>query len=276
MIKMTELGKKVKEDSERLAEQARALRTAQAANRSTPVSRTNSRRGPADAPSDLGALSMSSSAVAAPTPAPTPASAPAPVPAAAPAAPTPVQTPVPAGMQPPSAAELFHPDIITLLDTHKRALVALWQYYSGMSRVRESAAGAAGEHPYGCAEGLDAKRFVTLFSDFDVAPTFLTKRELKFIFSAAALAAGEAAGADGHAGADARLAYPSFCEALGRSALVALSKPTFATLYPSPVDKLRCLIEMWGVGDAGKLQDIIRRAPRAGSVATGLTRNTAY
>ena len=267
MIKMTELGKKVKEDSERLAEQARALRTAQAANRSTPVARASSRRAPADASSlDATALSMSSSAVAAPTPTPAPAPTPTPAPAPAPA---------PVALQPPSAAELFHPDVITLLDTHKRALVALWQYYSGVSRARESAAGAAGANPYGCAEGLDAKRFVTLFSDFDVAPTFLTKRELKFIFSAAALAAGEAAGADGHAGADARLAYPSFCEALGRSALVALSKPTFATLYPTPVDKLRCLIEMWGVGDAGKLQDIIRRAPRAGSVATGLTRNTA-
>ena len=173
-------------------------------------------------------------------------------------------------------SELFQPDVIALLDEHKRALVALWSHYSSASRAKGDALGPNGA-PYGCADGLDAKRFVTLFADFDIAPTFLTKRELKFLFSAAALVAGEAVGVDGHAGADARMGYPAFVEALGRTALVALAKPTFEHLYPTPKDKLACLLTTWGIADARKLVDIKGRAPRgASSVATGTTRGSNW
>ena len=274
---MTELGKKVKEDSERLAEQARALRTAQqmhalnsGGGATTPSAMTSSftshhagsssRQTPV-ASRGARAFATTTSSSSNLSPSQTFAEEAS---AAAAASISAFEAP----------SELFQPDVIALLDEHKRALVALWTHYSASSRAKGDAQGPNGA-PYGCAEGLDAKRFVTLFADFDIAPTFLTKRELKFLFSAAALAAGEIAGADGHAGADARMGYPAFVEALGRTALVALSKPTFEHLYPSPKDKLACLLITWGVADARKLGDIKARAPRgASSVATGTTRGS--
>ncbi len=258
MVRMTELGKKVKADSERLAEQARALRSAQQVHSLT-SSVVGSSAGAALGASAASPAARRGGAASAASPAPPPESAAA--------------ASVPAFEAP---SELFQPDLIALLDEHKRALVALWQHFSGQSRARGDA--GAGGSPYGCADGVDAKRFVTLFADYDIAPTFLTKRELKFLFSAAALAAGEPAGADGHAGADARLGYPAFVEALGRAALVALAKPAFEHLYPGPREKLACLLETWGVADARKLADIKGRAGRGGasSVATGTTRGSGW
>ncbi len=196
--------------------------------------------------------------------------------------------------------ELFHPTVIALADKHKRALVALWRYYAGRSRVteaEEAGAAAAGAGAgstsslYGCSEGLDVKRFVTLFADYDAAPTFLSKRELKHIFGASclgeedaaptALAAAAAAAIDSP---NARLSYPAFVEALGRAALRALGegKPKFHALYPTPVDKLQVVLEVWGLADARKLGEVQRRntgwvggggsSSSASSVATSVRR----
>ena len=110
------------------------------------------------------------------------------------------------------------------------------------------------------------KRFVTLFADYDAAPTFLTKRELKTIFGAAVCGGegGLPATASSVEHPESRLDYPAFVESLGRAALVSLSKPAFATLYPTPQDKLAVLLEMWGLGDLKKLEEVSRRSGGGG------------
>jgi hypothetical protein len=141
---------------------------------------------------------------------------------------------------------------MALFDKHKRACVALWAFYTALSR------GEDGTHAT-AAQGLDLKRFVELYLDFDIAPTFLTKRELRAVFGAAsaAHAAAAAGGAGGAASAEgAALSYAAFTEALGRSALVALSKPAFQQLYPSARDKVAVLLELWGVADPRKLKEV--------------------
>jgi len=196
-------------------------------------------------------------------------------PAPAPAAASSSSYSPPAFLEAPAA--LFQPEVIALADKHKRSLVALWAHYSGASRALAGDSGAGG--PYGCKEGLDIKRFVTLFADFDIAPTFLSKKELKGIFSAAALCSGAApvasssgSGGESEAGPEARLSYAAFIESLGRAALTALSKPAFQHLYPSARDKLACLLEMWGLADARQLAEVARRGKSAaGSVATAAT-----
>ncbi len=184
-------------------------------------------------------------------------------------------------------SELFQPEVIALADRHKRALVALWRHYSSRSRALEGeappSAPASAPALYGCAQGCDVKRFVTLFAEYDAAPTFLSKRELKHIFGASVAGEGESEGAGAralHAAADAavedpaaRLSYPAFVEALGRAALRALGRPAFETLYPGPADKLACVLEMWGLADARKLGEVQRRGGGgAASVATSYRR----
>jgi len=152
-------------------------------------------------------------------------------------------------------SELFDPEIMSLFDKHKRPLVALWSFYTAMSR------GEDGTHSTP-ASGTDLKRFIELFMDFDIAPTFLTKRELKAIFAAAS-SAHNINGSDG--ASTAPLTYAAFNEALGRAALVALSKPAFQSLYPTAKDKVGVLLEMWGVADPRKLREVQDKIAMEGS-----------
>jgi hypothetical protein len=152
-------------------------------------------------------------------------------------------------------SELFDPEIMSLFDKHKRALVALWSFYTAMSR------GEDGTHSTP-ASGTDLKRFIELFMDFDIAPTFLTKREIKAIFAAAS-SAHNINGSDGLSTSP--LTYAAFNEALGRAALVALSKPAFQSLYPTAKDKVGVLLEMWGVADPRKLREVQDKIAMEGS-----------
>ena len=52
------------------------------------------------------------------------------------------------------------------------------------------------------------------------------------------------------------LDYNGFIEVLSRIAIVALSKPVFSHLYPTEADKIGVLLEMWGVADPLKLQQV--------------------
>ena len=56
----------------------------------------------------------------------------------------------------------------------------------------------------------------------------------------------------------------AFVEALGRTALAALSKPAFTHLYPSARDKVSVLLEMWGFGDSHKQAEVARRPRKEG------------
>jgi hypothetical protein len=186
-----------------------------------------------------------------------------------------------------SPGELFDPEVMALFDKHRIAVRDLWAFYTAMSR------GADGSR--GTATGVDLKRFVGVMLDYDICPTFVTKRELKQIFAGASKAHGgasaaavAAAAAGDEAASLPPLTYAAFVEALGRTALVALAKPAFMTLYPRAYDKVKVLLEMWGIADARKLRDVqdaianaggasgARGAPgsvagksRAASVATG-------
>lgn len=89
--------------------------------------------------------------------------------------------------------------------------------------------------------------------EFDIAPTFLRKSELRNLFRAAAAT---------HAAAQrpaAALLFPGFVELLGLTALAALSKPTFVHLYPTAEAKVAVLLEMWGVADPSKLEEIVSK-----------------
>jgi hypothetical protein len=138
-------------------------------------------------------------------------------------------------------------------------LRALWQYYSAVSRGGDE--GNSNAAAGGAGIGVNQKAFLELYADFDINPTFITKRELKAIFAAASAAHARAvARAVAMAtGTPAPLSYAAFVEALGRSALVALAKPAFQHLYPTAADKVEVLLGMWGVGDIYKLKEIHAR-----------------
>ncbi len=81
---------------------------------------------------------------------------------------------------------------------------------------------------------------------FDMCPTFINKKELRVVFN-------ESLGS----GKGEVLSYPGFVDALARTALVSLSKPSFEHLYPSAKEKVSVLLEMWGVGDPRRLEEVL-------------------
>lgn len=94
--------------------------------------------------------------------------------------------------------------------------------------------------------------FIQMTSEFDMCPTFVTKKELRQVFAESCENQVPSGGAKGEL-----LSYPGFVEALARVALVSLSKPAFEHLYPSAKEKVSVLLEMWGVGDAKRLEEVL-------------------
>lgn len=135
-----------------------------------------------------------------------------------------------------------------LFDKYKAELKALYKFYSGSS-------------------GMTFSVFSQMAKDFDVVPTFFTKRDIRQVFVDACAAhlsmspqtPGKSSGSmdSDHIAMTETLSYAGFVEALGRIALIALDKPAFERLYPSAVDKVSVLLEMWGFGDPKKLEEIV-------------------
>jgi hypothetical protein len=94
------------------------------------------------------------------------------------------------------------------------------------------------------------RAFCDCLADFDVSPTFLSRREVKAVYAACGGAGGRGLG------------YADFTAALAHAALTALSKPAFTHLYPTPRDKVLVLLEMWGLADERKLAEIARLGRR--------------
>jgi hypothetical protein len=90
-------------------------------------------------------------------------------------------------------------------------------------------------------------------ADFDVSPTFLSEDEADTVFNEAAKGCATTEG----------LTPNAFVEALCRSALLALSRPTFGQLYPTPAKKVAVLLQMWRLGDPRKLREVHDRMTHA-------------
>ena len=91
-----------------------------------------------------------------------------------------------------------------------------------------------------------AAGFLHCASDFDITPTFASRKELRDAYERAAR------------GANA-LDFTAFVEALAYVAIDALGKPMFAHLYTTPASRVSVLLVMWGVGDTSVLDAIIAR-----------------
>merc|ERR1712232_748365 len=92
---------------------------------------------------------------------------------------------------------------------------------------------------------VELAEFVRLAQDYDITPTFLSRKELRQIF-------GNHTSQDG-------LDFDGFTGALAEIAVYSLSKPMFAHLYATKLDKVNVLLTMWGVADPSKLTEIQTR-----------------
>ena len=116
------------------------------------------------------------------------------------------------------------PEILSLFQKHNGPLTEVFAHYSSDSLLK-------------------VQSILELATDFDILPTFLSQRELEVLFRSLGATAN---------GID----FVGFIDFLANCAFDALSKGSFAQLYPTDEAKVVVLLEMWGLGDPAKLQKI--------------------
>jgi len=136
------------------------------------------------------------------------------------------------------------PLILPLFEAHSSHLMLVFDSYShGKSK--------AGAHPVKTLPLLGPtgtkKGAVQMSVDYDIVPSFLTKREVKGCYNVVTMMQ-QSSGPNGG------LDFSGFIQLLGLLAVVSLSKPSFHHLYPSNNAKVGVLLEMWGFSDPIKLQ----------------------
>lgn len=133
--------------------------------------------------------------------------------------------------------EIFDADVSNLLDLHNHNLYNLFCAYASKKHLSADEAVISGS------------QLIKLASDYDIAPTFLQQNELKTIIKFVLRESSNELNS---------MLFPDFVETLVRCAIVALSKPVFNHLYKRTVDKVAVLLEMWGLADPVKLEEIVR------------------
>mmetsp|Transcript_8862 Transcript_8862/g.10105 ORF Transcript_8862/g.10105 Transcript_8862/m.10105 type:complete len:337 (-) Transcript_8862:396-1406(-) len=137
-----------------------------------------------------------------------------------------VQNPNPGSQEPPT----LDPLLVPVFDKHMIILERVFDYYGGNSK----------------SGSVKLAEFVRLAQDYDILPTFLSRKELRSVYK-------------NNAFEDVGLTYSGFTCALAELATFALSKPMFAHLYPTKLSKVNVLLNMWGVADSTKLSEIQNR-----------------
>ena len=99
------------------------------------------------------------------------------------------------------------------------------------------------------ASGGQHKGALQMAMDYDVVPSFLTKKEVRSCYN---VVSRMNQGGDGAVSVG--LGFGGFIQFLGLLAIRGLSKQTFQNLYPTNVKKVGVLLDMWGFGDPIKLQ----------------------
>ena len=84
--------------------------------------------------------------------------------------------------------------------------------------------------------------------DFDIVPAFLTKKEVKSCFNVVCRMT------QSNGSLKVGLDFGCFIQLLGLLAIRGLSKKAFQNLYPTNVEKVDVLLQMWGFSDPVKLQ----------------------
>jgi hypothetical protein len=141
--------------------------------------------------------------------------------------------------------------VLPLFETHSAHLMMVFDAYSTGSgahhghHVKTLTLGSSGGQHKGALQ---------MAIDYDVVPSFLTKKEIKGCYSVVSRMQGaESSAAVG-------LDFAGFIQLLGLMAVQALSKPSFQHLYPTNQAKVGVLLEMWGFSDSIKLQMVIHKA----------------
>lgn len=128
----------------------------------------------------------------------------------------------------------FDSSVQALFQRHSAALKRVYRYYA----TRNS----------GGLESVYLSGFSKCLQDFGVKPTFASKKDVQDAFV-------QACRGDSTAGMN----FPLFLEGLGYLAMIALSKPTFASLYPTTSKKIEVLLSLWGLGDQATFDGVLQK-----------------
>ena len=147
-------------------------------------------------------------------------------------------------MLPPS--RVFDASVSALFNKHVQPLKRVFRHYM----ARDEFSGV---------DSVDMQAFLRCLTDFDVTPTFASRKEIKDAFDhARSLQQRQGSGLD----------FPGFVEALGLVAVNSLGKPMFAHLYQTPQSRIAVLLGMWGLGDPATFEAVAQREKYARATAS--------
>lgn len=157
---------------------------------------------------------------------------------------------------PPS--RVFDSSVMSLFNKHVQPLKRIYRHY--MSREDTG------------ADAVGVQSFLRCLSDFDVTPTFASKKEVREAFEQARVSQQQRQTSSG-------LDFPGFVDALGLVAVNTLGKPMFAHLYQTPQSRVSVLLGMWGLGDPATFDAVLQRekyARTAGARSSGRGGDVVY
>lgn len=92
-----------------------------------------------------------------------------------------------------------------------------------------------------------------MLEDYDVVPSYCSKKDVKTIFGLVIYAEMPASAARGH------MNFVSFVKLLATIAIFSLSNPPLATLYQTPKSKIEVMLSKWGFAEEAKLRTIQKK-----------------
>lgn len=129
-----------------------------------------------------------------------------------------------------------------MLNKHSHQLQEVFDYYA------QGTGAAGGKKLIVLGAQGERRGLLRLANDYDVCPTFLTKRDVKTLYMAICKF--------GNFQPSQGIDQAGLVRVLGLMAVHALSKPSFQHLYPTNQSKITVMLEMWGLGAPAKLQGI--------------------
>ena len=127
----------------------------------------------------------------------------------------------------------FDRRLLRLFERHETVLRTVYNHFKGGH--------------YG-SETISLSNVIRLGTEYDIIPTFISKKEVKMLFNKLPQVG------------DGGLQYDWFLVCLAEIAIFSLSKPMFSHLYSSDKSKVNVLLNMWGIADANKISAIRPRA----------------
>jgi hypothetical protein len=160
--------------------------------------------------------------------------------------------------------------LLSVLEVHRRNLQKLFYFYCNTDDMGQS-------RRYHISEAASCSEFLRLISDFDLIPSFVSKKDVYRIFRSAILESGDTESSKAIANSNEEIVYTQFEECICKVAMIAYSKHPYDKKYQNVAERTAALFHKIGIKDwrltLKKLEKIGRRVSGFSATMDYITNN---